>query len=113
MKIDIRREEGISILALDGKLNIGEGDVELRRAIDDLLEHGAKKILLNLKGVRQMDSSGLGELVRSKSTAARQDATIRLVHVEDRVHKLLEMTRLIGVFDTFNDEIDAVASFRD
>ena len=112
MNIDTRREEGVSIVELDGKLTIGEGDVQLRETINDLLERGVKKILLNMKGVKAMDSSGLGELVRSKSTAGDYEATIKLLHVEDKVHKVLDMTRLIGVFETFNDEIDAVASFR-
>ena len=113
MNITTRKEEGISILDFVGKLTIGIGDVQLRDEIGDLLDRGVKKILLNLQGVRAMDSSGLGELVRSKATADEHGATIKLVHVEDKVQEVLEMTRLIGVFDTFDDEIDAVASFRD
>ncbi|MEE8524304.1 MAG: STAS domain-containing protein, partial [Thermoanaerobaculia bacterium] len=74
---------------------------------------GVKKILLNMQKVRTMDSSGLGELVRSKVTATAHGATIKLLHVEDKVEEVLEMTRLIGVFDTFDDEIDAIASFRE
>lgn len=113
MKIKSRREEDVTILDLDGKLTIGAGDVQLREAIVDLLDDGVKKILLNLKKVKSMDSSGLGELVRAKSRSVEAEATIKLLHVEDKVEQVLEMTRLIGVFDTFNDEIDAVASFRD
>ena len=112
MKIKSRVEEKVTILDLDGRLTIGTGDVQLRDAIVDLLDDGVKKILLNLKGVKTMDSSGLGELVRSKATANAEGATIKLLHVEDKVEKVLEMTRLIGVFETFNDEIDAIASFR-
>lgn len=113
MNITTRREEGVTIVDLDGKLTIGEGDVQLREEIVDLIQRGTKKILLNLQGVKTMDSSGLGELVRSKATATSAEATIKLLHVEDKVEQVLEMTRLIGVFETFNDEIDAVASFRD
>ena len=113
MEINIRTEEGIQILDLVGKLVIGEGDVKLREEVVDLLERGEKKILLNLKGVKTMDSSGLGELIRCKASATSADAVIKLVHVEDKVQEVLEMTRLIGVFDNFNDEIDAVASFRE
>ena len=112
MNITTRKEEDVKVLDLSGQLTIGTGDVQLREAIVDQLERGAKKILLNLKGVRAMDSSGLGELVRSKATCGNAGATIKLLHVEDKVHQVLEMTRLIGVFETFNDEIDAVASFR-
>ena len=112
MKIKSRKEEGVTILDLTGKLVIGEGDVQLRDAIRDLLDSGVKKILLNLQGVRMMDSSSLGELVRSKSAASSVGATIKLLHVEDKVQEVLEMTRLIGVFEAFDDEIDAIASFR-
>lgn len=112
MKIRTREEEGVIIVDLEGKLVIGDGDVELRDEVGDILDRGTKKILLNLGGVKMMDSSGLGELVRCKATANEQEAVIRLVHVEDKVQEVLEMTRLIGVFDTFDNEIDAIASFR-
>lgn len=113
MKITTRKEEGIAILDLDGKLTIGDGDVMLRDELRDQLDDGVKKVLFNLENVRTMDSSGLGELVRCKATAADADAVIKLVHVQDKVQQVLEMTRLIGVFEDFNDEIDAIASFRD
>jgi len=112
MKINTRNEEGVVILDVVGKLTIGEGDVVLREEFRDALDRGAKKLLLNLQGVKTMDSSGLGELIRCKATAAKAEAVVKLVHVEDKVQEVLEMTRLIGVFDTFNDEIDAVASYR-
>lgn len=111
MKITTREEEGVLILDLVGKLVIGDGDVELRDEVRDALDKG-NKLLLNLQGVKMMDSSGLGELIRCKATAANRDATIKLLHVEDKVQEILEMTRLIGVFETFDDEIDAIASFR-
>ena len=113
MKIDTRNQEGVTILDLDGKLNIGDGDVLLREEVGDLLERGVKKILINLKNVKAMDSSGLGELVRVRASANDQSATVKLLHVEDKVQEVLEMTRLIGVFESFDDEIDAIASFRD
>jgi len=113
MNITVRKEEGVVILELVGKLVIGDGDVKLREEVMDQLNAGAKKLLLNLKGVKTMDSSGLGELIRTKASANSASATIKLVHVEDKVEEVLEMTRLIGVFDTFNDEIDAIASYRD
>lgn len=113
MKIDIRKEEGVTILDLDGKLDIGQGDVQLRDEVLERLDRGEKKLLLNLRDVRAMDSSGLGELISCKASAAHADATIKLLHVEDKVEEILEMTRLIGVFETYDDEIDAIASFRD
>lgn len=113
MKISTKTEEDVTVIALEGRLTIGEGDVQLRHHIRDAVDNGAKKILLNLQGVKMMDSSGLGELIRCKATVNGAGATIKLLHVEDKVQEVLEMTRLIGVFETFSDEIDAVASFRD
>ena len=115
MKITTRRdrEEGVTIVDLVGKLTIGEGDVQLRDEIKELLGDGKKKILINMHGVKMMDSSGLGELVRTRASAQDVGAMIKLLHVEDKVQEVLEMTRLIGVFETFDDEIDAIASFRD
>ena len=112
MKIGMRIQDDIAILELNGRLTIGEGDVQLRQDIEDLLGEGRKKILINLKGVKMMDSSGLGELVRARENAEKAGAKIKLLHVEDKVADVLEMTRLIGVFETFNDETDAVVSFR-
>lgn len=112
MKIYTRDEEGVHVIELDGKLTIGDGDVQLRRAVKKALDDGHRKILINLKKVKTMDSSGLGELVRCRASAVGEGATIKLLHVEDKVEEVLEMTRLIGVFETYDDEIDAVASFR-
>ena len=112
MKIETRRDEDVTIVTLQGKLTIGEGDVQLREEVKDLLDRGVKKILINLQGIKTMDSSGLGELVRCRDSAMKAEAMIKLLHVEDKVQEVLEMTRLIGVFETFDDPIDAIASFR-
>ncbi len=114
MKINTRQEvEGVTVLELHGKLIIGEGDVQLREAFREAVDGENKKILLDLKGVKMLDSSGLGELVRTRATAASAGATVKLLHVEYKVQEVLEMTRLIGVFETYDDPIDALASFRD
>ncbi len=106
--------EGVVVMNLTGELTIKSGaDYELREKVNEILESGEKKLLLNLQGVIKMDSSGLGELIRTKSQATSRDATVKLMHVEEDVQQVLEMTRLIGVFETFEDEIDAIASFRD
>lgn len=112
MKIGIRNEEGIVILDLDGKLDIGAGDIMLSEEVNRQLAAGEKKLLINLQRVKSMDSSGLGELIRCKEIAESQGAEIKLLHVEDRVQKVLEMARLIGIFQHYNDPIDAIASFR-
>ncbi len=114
MKIKTRydRDYEVTLVRLEGKLTIGGGDVQLRETIKELLDDGRKRILIDLKGVKMMDSSGLGELVRTRASAASAEATIKLLHVEDKVAEVLEMTRLIGVFETYDDEIEALGSFR-
>ena len=77
----------------------------------ELLGKGQKKILLNLEGVSYIDSSGLGELVSSYTTAANQGAKVKLLNVQKKVNDLLQITKLYTVFDSFTDEAAAVMSF--
>ncbi len=112
MKIGLRIQDDVAILDLEGRLTIGKGDVQLRRDVEDLLAEGRQKILINLQGVRMMDSSGLGEIMRARSNAEEAGATIKLLHVEDKVADVLAMTQLIGVFENYDDETDALLSFR-
>lgn len=112
MRITTRVDSGVAILALNGRLTIGEGDVALRQQILELLDAGRRRILLDLKGCTYMDSAGLGELVRAKATAAARGATLKLLHVDDRIRKVLLLTRVIGVFEIHDDEGAALVSFR-
>jgi anti-sigma B factor antagonist len=111
MRINTRQKKDVAVVELIGDMQIGAGDVDFRRTIQQLLAQGSRNILIDMAGLRSMDSSGLGELVRSRATAATAGATIKLLHVEDEVHRILKMTQLIGVFETFDDEIDAIQSF--
>ncbi len=111
MKIDTRRIGDVTILDLNGKLTIGEGDVRLRGELLDQLEVGHNKLLVNLNLVKTIDSSGLGELIRCKATAAQHAAQLKLINVNLGIYKLLTMSQLIGVFEMFDDEEKAIASF--
>lgn len=111
MEISKRQVEDVAILDLDGKLTIGTGDVALRGAMLDEINDGHKKILINLQKVTAIDSSGLGELIRCRATAAGSEAEIKLLHVNLKARKLLTMARLVGVFEMFDDEAMAVSSF--
>ena len=75
------------------------------------MEDGHKKIIFNLERVKVIDSSGLGELIRSRATASSNDADIKLLHVNLKARKLLTMARLVGVFDMFDEEALAIAAF--
>ncbi len=111
MEITNRQVEDVAILDLSGKLTIGTGDVALRGAMLSEINDGKKKILINLKDVKTIDSSGLGELIRCRATAAGNEAEIKLLHVNLKARKLLTMARLVGVFEMFDDEAMAVSSF--
>ncbi len=111
MKITPRHYDPVVILDLDGSLTIGEGDVALRRAILELLEEGHRHIILNCLNLRTMDSSGLGELIRCKTTCNARGAELKLLHLNPKVYDLLEVTRLIGIFEIHDQEVDAIPSF--
>jgi len=109
--IQHRMAGNVVILALKGRLTIGETSVTLRETVRQLLADGHRKILIDLGDVGYVDSSGLGELVSAFASAKRQDAVLKLVNVTQGVLGLLQMTKLVTVFETFEDEGEAVRSF--
>ena len=111
LNASIRNVSGVSIVDLSGRITIGEGSGKLRDTIREILSQGQKKILLNLADVSYIDSSGLGELVSSYTTASNQGAKLKLVKVQAKVHDLLQITKLYTVFETFEDESKATMSF--
>ncbi|MEM7106419.1 MAG: STAS domain-containing protein [Bacteroidota bacterium] len=111
MKIATKRENGVVIIVLDGDLTIGKGETKLRNKIKELLEDGEKDILINLKDIFMIDSSGIGALLFAKSATNRAGGTVKLLHVKDKVLEVLEITRIIGVFETFDTEDNGIASF--
>ena len=113
MDITTRHEKDVAILDLSGKFTIGKGDVRLREEFLNLLDDGRTKVLINMDKVTGIDSSGLGELIRCQATGKARGAEIRLLKVNLKTYKLLTMSRLIGVFDMFDDEAKAIASFED
>lgn len=112
LAIETREVNGVTILDLDGRITLGEGTVELRYTVRDLVADGARKILLNLAAVDYVDSSGLGELVSAFTTARSRNAELKLVNLSGRVQKLLNLTRLSTVFDIHDNEAQALASFK-
>ncbi|HEY7820163.1 MAG TPA: STAS domain-containing protein [Vicinamibacteria bacterium] len=112
MRIDERTVDGVTILDLHGKMLIGEGDELLREKINQLVENGTEKIVLNLAEVPYVDSAGLGEIVRCYTTVSRKNGKLKLLHLTKRIHDLLSITKLLTVFETFESEEEAVRSFR-
>jgi anti-sigma B factor antagonist len=111
MKVSTRQIDGITILDLSGRITLGEGSVQLRDGVRDLLSKGSKKILLNLGDVNYIDSSGIGELVSAYTTVRNQGGDLKLLNLTKKVHDLLQITKLYTVFDIKDDEASAVASF--
>ena len=111
MKVNTRQVDGITILDLSGRITLGEGSVQLRDAVRDLLAKGSKLILLNLADVNYIDSSGIGELVSAYTTVRNQGGELKLLNLTKKVHDLLQITKLYTVFDVKDDEASAISSF--
>jgi anti-sigma B factor antagonist len=111
MQTAVRQIEDITIVDVSGRITVGEGTVILRDTIRGLVEKGTTKILLNLHDVGYIDSSGIGELVKSYTTVRNHGGRMKLVKLSKRVHDLLQLTRLHAVFDIEPDEASAMQSF--
>ena len=111
MQIDERVVEGVTILDLKGKMTLGEGDELLKDKINSLIQQDKKKLLLNLEGVPYIDSAGLGEIVRTYTTVSRQGGKLKLLNLTKRIQDLLAITKLLTVFETYENEPEAVKSF--
>ena len=112
LTIHSREVDGVTVLDLSGRITLGEGSVQIRDAIRDLISKGQKSILLNLGDVNYIDSSGLSELVSAFTTSKNQGADLKLLHLTKKVHDLLQLTKLYTVFDVKDDEASAIASFK-
>ena len=112
LTIASREVNGVAVLDLSGRITLGEGSVQIRDAIRELLAKGRKSILLDLGEVNYIDSSGLGELVSAYTSARNQSAALKLLKLTKKVHDLLQLTKLYTVFDIYDDEAAAIASFQ-
>ena len=111
LNIAERQAGDITILDMDGKVTIGEGSVALRNTIRRLLGEGKKKILLNLGNVGYIDSSGIGELVSSFTAVNKEGGTLKLLNLTQKIQDLLAITKLLTVFDVFENEGEALSSY--
>jgi anti-sigma B factor antagonist len=102
----------VAIIDLSGKITLGEGSSMVRRMIRELIDQGRRKILLNLEEVDYIDSAGIGEMVGAYTIVRSANGELKLINLTKRVHDLLQITRLLTVFDVSDDEAAAVKSFR-
>ena len=109
--INERRIEDVTVLDLKGRIRIAGGTRGLHKSIRCLVEEGKTRILLNLSQVTHMDLSGLDELVASCVTAGNQGGEIKLLHLTEQMREVITTAKLSGLFDIYNNEYDAIASF--
>jgi anti-anti-sigma factor len=113
MHVEVRKRGEVVIVDLKGKLSAGLGDQILRDTIDELLAENWKNILLNMSEVSFVDSAGLGELVAGLKTARNLGARLKVLNLSDRVQSALYISKLLPVFEIYEDETKAVESFVD
>ncbi len=111
IQISERRVGDVTILELDGRLILEEGERPLRDAVDRLVAEGRTRIVLDMQRVTVLDSAGVGMLVCKYLTAFRTGGSLKLLHLTPRADHLLRLTKLSTVFETFDAEDDAVESF--
>lgn len=112
MKIEVRTVGDVKILDCSGKITLGEGTMSIRTTVKELLDGGSKKVLLNLGDISYIDSSGIGELVGSYASAANREAKLKLLNLTNKIQQLLAIAKLLTVFETFENEEAALASFQ-
>jgi anti-sigma B factor antagonist len=111
LKMATREVGGIVIIDLSGQITLGDASAALRTEVLDQVNNGSKKILLNLAEVTYIDSAGLGELTGSFTSVRNRGGQLKLLSLTKRVHDLMQITKLYTVFDVYDDEKKAVASF--
>ena len=112
LEVNERQAGDVTILDLSGAVRMGDGAVSLPNAIRGLNDQGNKKILLNLADVKNVDSSGIGELIANYTTISRDGGQLKLLNLTEKIQNLLVITKLLTVFDSFEDEGEALNSFK-
>lgn len=112
LKFTNREVDGVSVVALDGRIVLGEESNALRERVKALVAEGKKKIVLNMANVTFIDSAGLGTLVAAHHSAKSQGAALKLCHLGAKFQEVLQITKLLTVFDVYNSESEAVSSFK-
>ena len=114
MALQMREHDvnGVSVVEIDGRIVLGEESNSFRERIKQLLAAGKKKIALNLANVTYIDSAGLGTLVATFHSARSQGATLKLANLGTKFKEVLQVTKLMTVFDVYDNETAAIQSFK-
>lgn len=111
LRMTDREVNGVSVIDLEGRIVLGEESNSFRERVKSLLAAGKKKIVLNLANVSYIDSAGLGTLVATFHSARSQGATLKLANLGQKFKEVLQVTKLMTVFDTYDNEAAAIQSF--
>jgi anti-sigma B factor antagonist len=111
MELVLDEDGGVTIVTLSGDLVIGDAEAAFKKTVSRLLEEGKVQLVVDCAGLRYVDSSGLGSLVRALTTSQHEGGGTRLLYVPPTLRKLLELTRLDSVFEMFEARDAAVSSF--
>jgi len=111
MQLDIHEAQGVTVLTPTGRITMGDGDVALRKAVYELLEAGARNILIDLGHVTFIDSFGIGQLIDCYTTVTNQGGLLKLCDLSRRVSSIMQITKLNTVFEVFKSEAEAMDSF--
>ncbi len=111
MLISERTIEGVTIVDIAGRLTMNEGRGLVKGAVDRIIEHGSTRVVLNLEGLKYIDSACLGELIQSHAALCRKGGRLKLVRTPEHLHELLRLAGLEGVFDSFGSDVEAARSF--
>lgn len=111
LKVETRQSDGVAIVTCQGRIVLGEESAGLRDTLKRALAT-SKHIVLDLSGVNYIDSSGLGTLVGVYSSARSVGADIKLAGLNQRLHDLLQITKLVTVFEVYNTVKEAVAALK-
>lgn len=111
MRIRSRQTGAVDILDLQGELKLGTGEEALSQVIDEILSEGRNAVILNMRHVPWLDTSGMTALVVAKKRAMKKGGDVRLLKLSPRVTEELKLVRLLEVFEVFDDEDQAVESF--
>jgi anti-sigma B factor antagonist len=112
MKIEKRKIGNVTVFDLKGKILFGDGIDELRQSINSAIKDKETQLVLNFAEVPYLDSTGLGEVVRSYTTLKKEGGTVKIANLTNKVKDLMMVTKLITVFETFENENEAVKSFK-
>ena len=111
LKIGVREMDGVSIMDLEGRIVLGEESNALREQVKSMLAAGKHKIVLNMAQVTYIDSAGLGTLVASHHSARSQGASLKLSDLGKKFQEILQLTKLLTVFEVYDSEAAAVSGF--